>query len=157
MSDVEQWPGVPVAPFDWVEGTSYPSPVASPAAGADWTYTVPGGFYERIVAISYRMVSANAGVARQSVLRFKDADGNVIFTTHCAAQQQINVTQDYSYFDSGPAQNIVNGVVLGCLPTSLYLYSGFSIASDTLNINAADQFSRIFVWRERVFRYGIGG
>jgi hypothetical protein len=119
--------------------------VANPAAGADWSLTVPSLTRWRIQNFNAQLVIANAGVARIIRAQLKTGAGVVM---HQAAAQQtgaVNTTVQVSG-SSGQITSVVDTTTLNLpLPGQVVVASGEILAVSTSNINAGDQWSNIRV------------
>jgi hypothetical protein len=63
-----------------------------PAAGASFTRTVPGEFWERLLTISFTLVTSAAAGGRQLLLNFMDGDGNIFNQTFLAGNVGPSIT-----------------------------------------------------------------
>ena len=132
-----------------------------PAAGADWTITVPGsGEFWEIVAVRARFVTSSAVANRFLTFNVKDNVGNVVFNTAFGTAQTASITESVCL---SPQFNAVAGDVSSTkittlpLPEGPYL-PGFTINSSTVAIDTGDQWSQIAVWfRQYGPDYGPGG
>lgn len=82
---------------------------ATPAAGADWSVTVPGGFIWRVISAYASLVSSAA--AGQRMPRLQISDGVATFLDLPPVNgQQASLTHRYSWLASGSTYQAVAGV-----------------------------------------------
>ena len=62
-------------------------PIANPAVASGFTYTVGGNYWERIVALSFTIVTDNNAANRQVLVAFKDGTGTNIASTASGGTQ----------------------------------------------------------------------
>lgn len=118
---------------------------AAPAAGADWSLTVPAGHQYRIRSVHW-VLATSAAVANR-VADLVIGDGHGTFAQPCAfAAQAASLTQHYTFFPESGGDNSGNGQTAG-MPT-VTLEPGWTIGSSTQAIDAGDQFSGIAVYVE---------
>lgn len=116
--------------------------VAQPAAGQEWSLTVPAGHVYRLEAVRFQYV-ADANVASRYV-RLPITDGNAevaraLLGTDIAATDDVTV----SYWrEAQPFTSFAD--VTAPLPT-MDLQAGWTISTTTLNMQVGDQFKGIVV------------
>ena len=122
--------------------------IANPAAGAEWSVTVPTGEQWIVRAVRARFVSSAAVATRFPNLVEDDGAGNLTVQSAPATGIAAAQTWDISWFHG--AVNIQNNNVQ-CNPWTLdtRMPPGFLIRSITGNIQAADQWSAIALLVER--------
>lgn len=121
--------------------------VGNPAAGAEWSYTIPrlggGGPKMRYLPISVRftLAAANAVLARNVLLTVTRVVGGVQAQWVPSATQAINTTHFYQWgwgvYPMNSGQFHTDSMPYHPLETEC------TISSTTLNINGADQYSDI--------------
>jgi hypothetical protein len=123
-------------------------PVANPAAGAGFTYTVGGNYWERIAAVSFTIVTDGNAANRQVLLAFKDGSGANIASTASGGTQAATLTRLYSFVpNQGTAPALIGTTFLAPLPV-LFLQPGFTMVMSITSVQAGDQVSAIRVYRE---------
>lgn len=138
-----------VDPPGFAIGWQTPVYLPDPAAGAQWSYTVDGRYYERIVAVSVKLVTSAVAANRFPLLTFADANGTAVTAvplgSAVAASSTINsyLTAGAPGFDLGPA-----GGQFGYIP-DLLLPPGWSLRSSVAGMDAADQFSGVVLLVQR--------
>lgn len=137
------WPGGRQQQGTESTGFLHSLQVTNPAAGADWTFTVPNQSRMRVTSFNANF-TASAAVANRQVTVSVD-DGANIYWQHDVA---VNITagQAGSIFGTGTnATTGANPLLLSVvLPPNLNLPAGHRIRSNTVNIQAGDQWSAIW-------------
>ena len=117
--------------------------VVAPAAGADWSYQVPGEWIFKPWAIRAELVTSSAAANRG--VNFQISDGNTVLMDAGAVNVQVaSKTVDYNLADVGNAY--ADGSALHqFIPftSPLIMRSGWKISSVTNLIDTADQWGKI--------------
>jgi hypothetical protein len=109
---------------------------AAPAAGADWSFVVPAGHVYRVISLYASLVTAVAVANR--VVQLVASDGVASFLTIApAAVQAASLTYGYAWWEHAPGALVGTGQAIPLVP--LVLEAGWSLASSTTAIQAADQ------------------
>lgn len=116
--------------------------VSSPAAGADWSVTVPGGERWRIQAILATLTTAVAAATRVPILELM-LDNQKAVRIAPANSQAASLTNVYQWFPNADVVS-VGGFDTVAIPDVL-LEPGDTIDTSTVAIQAADQWSGILV------------
>lgn len=135
--------------------------VGNPAAGLNFSQTMPNGVRVEIVNIRYQLVTAVAAALRQPGIKFTDALGNIYCSKAVQGTQTLSQTNQYNFSVgvgsdfSGAATLIAipnNNDVMTALPFGLSNNDPTVIASTVTNMQAADQISQIVIrlraWNE---------
>ena len=120
-------------------------PVAAPAAGADWSITVPGAELWRVLAI-YGELTSDANVANRDVQLVVTLNGATIMNLPYNSHQTAGSTNTYTwapYVDSRSP----NTRHITALP-ELRLLPGATIAAATGSIQAGDQWANVVIYAE---------
>ena len=130
----------------------WPSPVVlrvlpqpTPAAGADWTVTVPGESAWAVISVSATLVTS-AAVANRAPL-FTVTDGSsTLWRVAPGVVQTASLTTTYSWLCElgAPDVTITGGHIQVALPPA-YFHPGFTFGPVTATRDAADQWSAIVV------------
>lgn len=117
--------------------------VTTPAAGADWTQTVPTNARWRIRGVRATLTTSAAVANRNIALRILDGAGNVVFTMfgHQGIVASTGNVEDWSPGASTSTQT--GNEFYQALATDLQLFSGWVIQTGTQNLQAGDQWSAI--------------
>lgn len=110
----------------------------APAAGADFTITVPAGKLWDVVVIYATLTTAVAVASREADITF--GDGNALFASVGPAAVQAASLADRYLWAVGLTNEVAGSSQSQAIP-SLRLLPGWTIASVTANIQAADQWS----------------
>jgi hypothetical protein len=114
--------------------------VGSPAAGAEWSVTVPAGHLWRIESVQAQLVTS--AVVATRVARLAWGDGVApYFTLPPAASQLTTLTRLYAWHPNAMAVAVGTGI-LSCL-LDADLPAGWTLASSTEAIDGGDQWSAI--------------
>jgi len=122
---------------------------AAPAAGADWSFTVPSQQRYRVHTLAAVLTTAVAIANRDVHIVFQDGGGHTVGVFGSAFNQGAATVRTYS---AGRGLAAINDSGTGLLvnfplPT-MDLIAGWSIASNTVNLQAADQWSAIVLGAE---------
>lgn len=135
------WPeSTPKNAFE-IEGVPVVVTVANPAAGANWSYTVPDGTDFLCRAIRFRFVTAVAAATRQVRIEWLSG-ANVIHQAIFATTQIASLTYDYNAARDAVTEVLVGTLINRSMP-DLRLFNSQIIRVQTTSIQAADQFSAV--------------
>lgn len=130
-----------------------PVAVLPPAAGAEWSITVPPSLTWELLAVHYQLATSAVVANRVSTLQARDSAGVLVWKAYSGQSQPASQQVPYDY-SQGLGITVVTQDLQSSLPnTPLPLASGFSLATSTGNIDAGDQYSQITVW---VRELGVG-
>lgn len=124
----------------WYKSASW----GAPAAGADFSVTVPVGQRWRVVSCTGLLTTAVA-VANRDVTLVVDDGVNVVAQIPAGFALAASLTNQYTFADSCSQTAAFNGVSVGPLPSNLIVMAGWRIRTVTANIQAADQWSAGFL------------
>jgi hypothetical protein len=146
------WPGGRF--LNSIEGPGFKHSIqqANPAAGADWTFTLLANQRLRLETLSAQLAAANAGVAR-AVELIVDDGANILLRVAANVTQAINTTAQYTVGALSTPSTIVTTDMTINVPTPMILEPGWRIRTNTVNINAADQWSAIWLNVEEWFEF----
>lgn len=130
--------------------------VASPAAGAGFTYALTGSAVENLQAVAFRLVTSAVVANRVPVLDVLDGDGAVIASTMAGAAITASLTTTVSFWQGAGAFSGLTGARLVAPLPDLTLVAGLSVAVSVAAIDAGDQISAVRVFTE-VFPTGPTG
>lgn len=143
------WPGGRTVYSTEGPGQLAISTVGNPAAGADWTLTVPLNFRDRIQSFNAQLVTS-ATVANR-IVRVQNISGLGGIIWQSAAQQAIPASTTAQV--SGSSTNVPSitdpTTVNLALPSPDFLRSGDKLAVSTVGLQAGDQWSNITVELEQ--------
>lgn len=130
-------------------GWQTPVYVPDPPAGASWSYTVDGRYFERIVALYFVFNASGAVANRLITLQITDTNGAVIAEVECGGLVTAGVffaatlTHDAPGFDTGAA-----GHTFGYVPGFL-LPPGWKLAAAVAGMDAGDAFADVVLVVQR--------
>lgn len=108
----------------------------APAAGADWSLTVPSGHLYEIVSAYAQLVTSATSATREVLLKLTDGDATYLLLPP-PGTQVASKTYDYAWAQHGGAYAGTGGLAI-TLPR-LVLLPGWTIGSATTSIQAGDQ------------------
>ena len=122
---------------------------ANPAAGTDWTYTLPAGYVYRLQSLYYEYTTAVGGIAHLHYLYLWDAALGVVWRKWNLAV--MNSMGTYTllwlrYFSKVDTTGLLRKQFLPCMD----LPGGFTIGGVTTLLNPADQFANVYLYGTRL-------
>lgn len=155
-------PGTASIVAPWLSDTVqivYPYPpeygvenVANPAAGADFSFSVPHNQHWSIISVSFRFVASVVVVNRTVQLQVLARSGSPVFTAEAPAVQTAGQDRRYVAAAFGTLNALGGGSVFRSIPIppNLVVADDFSLKSTIIGIDVGDQLSEIFIYRARV-------
>lgn len=123
-------------------------PVANPAAGGGFTYTISGNYWERIASLSFTLVTDSNVANRQVLVAMKDGSAANLASTASGGTQAASLTRLYSFVpNQGTAPALIGTTFLAPLPV-LFLQPEFTVVVSITSVQVGDQISAIRVYRE---------
>lgn len=138
-----------VAPPGFAVGWQEAVTVSTPVAGNDWSYKVPGGFYERLIACKFSFNTSAAVASRYIEVHLADSNGALV--TAVPAGWAIPASSGVTTFlsNNGPAYDLTSsGDGFGFLP-DIMAPAGWSWKSLTVDLDGGDIFSGIVLLLQR--------
>lgn len=120
-------------------------PVPSPAAGAEWTITVPAGVAWELVTILTRFVTSAVVANRLINLDVNDPDGNRIHRFGTAANVPASQTAVAPFEAGSGAFGTVTGQSNPLPSPYLVLPAGYILRSNTALLDVGDQYNATFL------------
>jgi len=128
-------------------GDLQPIFITQPAAGADFTYTLPASGVYLFKSLAFQLVSS--ATAANRVARVSFTHGGLMFCELTAAlAHTASLTVRYSFFPGATLLTVVSTVLTGPAPTDFFLPGGTVIASVVGSLQATDQISAIGLFVE---------
>lgn len=134
---------IPTTGYSPVVGVQRRITIPNPAPGSDWSLTLPGGAYWRL--LSLRAIFTASAVVASRIPRFQTLDGAAIINTTALTQSvAASAVQEYVLAKNVP---IILAAVPG-VPNQIpyldwFLPAGYIIRASTFLIDAGDQWSAI--------------
>lgn len=130
-------------------GWQEPIYLPAPAAGAQWSYTVDGRYFERVISI-FALFQTSAVVAnRFPLVRIMDANGSIIAEVPLGATIVAGTLLTGCLMLAAPSfATGAGGAVNGFFPDIL-LPPGWSISTSVTNMDVGDQWSNIRLLMQR--------
>lgn len=132
-------------------GVKQPFAVANPAAGSDWSVTVPGGVMWRVVSAIARFTTS-ATVANRSVSFTVMVDGLLVYRTAAFSPITASSAAVVSLLPGSAQAGAAGTAGLNVFNVpDTWLTPGCVLSSLTGGIDPADQYSAIAVWIEELY------
>jgi hypothetical protein len=144
-----QFPGGQVKGSVEGQGAIVNTQIANPAAGVDWSYTVPLQHRARIMAIRAVLQTSATVATRSPLMQLLDLSSNVLLTIEPAAAQAASLLLAYNYAPGMPSLAVVANNMKCPFPENMILTGGQKVAPTTLSIQAGDQWSNIWITVEQ--------
>lgn len=125
-------------------GMSAAATVANPAAGADWTYTVPAGVTQSLISVRAVLTTGATAPTAPVILRITSPTGQIIADVAALSTQATGVAVTYMWSAGAQSTSSTNFQQMS-LPTGLRLLPGSTIQTITAGIVATDQWSAITI------------
>lgn len=117
--------------------------VPSPAAGAEWSFTLPSGYWW-LLALGRAVLTTSAAVAtRASGLQIANGDGTRFYATNPGATVAATLAQEVSYSAGGPQGPAGAAAVATIDVPEVILPGGWRVGSLTQALDVADQYSGV--------------
>lgn len=118
---------------------------ADPGVGAETSITVPVGQLWRVLSVTQTLVAAAAAASRRVQYVFQNSGGGKIYA-RSNTDQIISETKTYSASILGVVQTeSIANIIQIALPQDIWIDEGGTITTETLNINASDNFGTALV------------
>jgi hypothetical protein len=141
------WPGGRTQHSTEGPGFLRSSQVATPAAGADWTFTAGVQQRLRIISLQAQLAVANSGGARPVEVILDDG-ANIYARMAANTTFPVNATSNLNFSNSGTPSTSVASDIYAQAPSTLVLPPGHRIRSNTTNIVVGDTWTNIFILAE---------
>ena len=124
-------------------------PLPDPAVGAQWSYTVDGRYFERLVAVRYRFMTSAVVASRFPELTLQDNNGTIVTAVQGGWTVAAGATVHPNLVIGAPvAATATNGETFGYLP-DLLVPPGWSWVSSVGAMDPGDAFSQIALLVQR--------
>lgn len=122
---------------------------ADPAAGADATYTCPGGVILKVIGASITFVTDATVSTRRIHLEYVGNNGGYL-EWWGSYDQAASATKRYSFSACGYLPSSEDNNVVSCaIPPNITLYNGDILRTQVKNIQAADNLSALAILTEQ--------
>jgi hypothetical protein len=148
--------GLTSGTFAYGRGFTDVVPVADPAAGAGFTYTVGATYWERISSLAFTLVSDGNAANRQVTVTVKDSEPVALATVAAGGVQAASLTRTYSFVWNVGTANALAGTAFVAQAPFLIMQTGFQVVVSIANVQVGDQLSLIRFYMER-FQTGRDG
>jgi hypothetical protein len=117
--------------------------VANPAAGADWSVTVPAGVQWVLQRVRAVLTTAAGGGNRTPDLQILDAAANLVLEAPGGANQAGGLTESWVWSTGATTTTTAGSTNMVNLPTNVRLLPNWVVRTVTANLAAGDQWSSI--------------
>lgn len=128
---------------DFAVGWQEPVYLADPAAGAEWSYTVDGRYFERVLAV--RWVFTTSAVVANRVTRVRVDSADLVAVASVPGSGTVvasSVLRTHLVVGAPAFASAAAGFAYGFLP-DLLLPAGWQLHSVTAGLDAGDQYSNV--------------
>ena len=137
--------GAPSFAVGWQERVLLPDP----AVGAQWSYTVDGRYFERLVAVRFRFMTSAVVATRFPEVTLQDNNGTIVTAVQAGWTVAAGATVHPNLLTGAPVAAIANnGETFGYLP-DLLVPPGWSWVSSVGAMDAGDAFSQVVLLVQR--------
>ena len=138
--DFPSWPPGNYEPARSGQGAIRSITGTVPGAGAEITETVPSPGAWRVIAFTYSLTTSAAVANRNPTLVVDDGANTLVRVTPPAVQTASSIVT-YSWAAGMPNGTLSSAVQPGPFPVGLFIDSGFRIRTQTVAMQAGDQYS----------------
>lgn len=125
------------------------TPIANPAAGAEFGFLTPQGFRIRPIMLHFTFTTSATVANRMPILRLYFGAGTLAMLPN-ASVQTASTARYYTYGIGFPLTFVSTaGCALSPLPKDFWMEWGDDLVTTTALIDATDQYSSIFYTYER--------
>lgn len=135
--------------------------VTKPAAGAGFTYTNDGNYWELLDSLSFQIVTDGNAANRQPTLTIKDGGGVALATLPTASVQTASLTWQYTFSPSFDSFNTVVALAVTAPLPRIFLRPQYTVTLAIGAVQVTDQVSNIrldaqrFVTGPQGYRIGM--
>lgn len=116
-------------------------PLANPAPGTELEYNPGGRYQERLVAVTFDLVTSATVASRQVNLIYRDAGAIAMAKIPAGGTQAASLTRTYCFLPEINAPlAVASSTFLAPLP-GLWLQAGYDVFVQVVSIDATDQIS----------------
>lgn len=148
MRVISTFPGNPVGDIPGVRETIA---LPQPAAGADWTHTLPAGYYGRLIWITTTFTASAAVANRNPGMTVDNGEGSVL-RLNMGSNITANQSVAFSFINL-PNFGTFTGAALPAWSMMFplpWLSQGAILTSNVVGKDAADQWGPVKLWFERL-------
>lgn len=130
-------------------GWQEPVYIAQPAAGATWSHTVDGRYYQRLITARWNYLASAVAANRYVVLTLTDASGNIIIRVPTVAVIVAGNNLAINLWANNTSQAADNqGEQFNTIP-DLLIPPGWTWTATTINEDVGDQVSNVVLLVQR--------
>lgn len=125
----------------------------APAAGSNWSYSIPAYQMYKIRGISFTLTTSATVANRRVHINFNTPQGGD-FKLISSVDHAASLARVYTIFPmSSPGVFSSDNDIFIPMPDNLFLETDTTISSEVVNLQAGDQFSIVNIWVEKWFGY----
>jgi len=117
--------------------------ITNPAAGANWSITVPAGASWTLTSARATLATSATAANRIPDLQIKDGSGNIVLDALAGVAQTATLTDVWSWSVGAVTSTVLGATNSVGLPGGFDLNAGWQIVQVTANLQAGDQWSSI--------------
>lgn len=121
----------------------------SAAAGAGFIYEIGTAYYERLTALTFKLVTSAHAANRQVTLSLLEPDGTPLAVIPVAAVQAASLTYTYSFLPNVSAVNALEALTFLSPLFELIIPPSYAISVGIGNVDVGDQISNVRLYRDR--------
>lgn len=126
--------------------TQLTTPVASPAAGADWSYQLSNSERVQLLSIVASLTTSATAGSRDVVLQAVDVNGQTLSLDASETFEAISSTVRYSWRPGNNQYGLsAAGTIYSASCPSFWLPPGARVSTATSGLSVTDQWSGIFI------------
>lgn len=119
----------------------------NPVPGAEISYTIPTGARFHILSVNFTLATDANVAVRYPSLQFLLNTYRIIQVAHNGISLAASLTYNFSYYPGASVyKDTNNNLITQRLSSQLYVSGKFQLTTTTANIQAADQYSNIYIW-----------
>lgn len=126
-------------------GTTRSITVSNPAAGANFSLTVPAGVAWVLNSVRATLVTSAVVASRSPDLQVKDGSGNIVMDAVSGVGEPASTTSVWVYGPGLATSTALKASNSVGIPSGLHLLAGWVIQMNTVNIDVGDQWSTIVI------------
>jgi hypothetical protein len=123
--------------------------VPPPAAGKEWLWTVPSGYYWRMLATFTELTASAQAATRFPGYQVLDQDGDVIFTVGPNNNLTAGKTAKISFVKELTFNAATESLIINAPFPDLLLPAGYQVGSLTGALQTEDKYSETSMWLEQ--------
>lgn len=126
--------------------TPIPQTVANPGGGNEFTFTLGDNLVYNLIAVFYTFTAVIAAAERNTQLSLTDGTNTIArFATTLEASSS-EVFQVCWCASGVTLEHVAGAVQMNAIPSNIFLFPGYNLASITTAMNGSDTYTNIVLW-----------